>query len=391
MDTHPLILVVDDDPRGIAALEGLLRPEGYRIETAASGPEALEKAARLKPDVVLLDVMMPGMDGFDVCRSIRATPELAEMPVILVTALDDNDAILQGLDAGADELVTKPFNRLIMKTRLRTLTRVNRYRRLVRDRELLQATSDGVISVLTDLLTVVDPVNFGRAQAVRTRVRALADQLGLAHSWPIELAALLSRIGYVTIPGRVQEKERAGEPLTPAEQTLLARVPEIGHGLLARVPQLNEVAEIVRCQHVRYDGGENKEHELRGEALPLGARVLKVANDAIELEAHGTALVQTWETLAARAGWYDPQILTAAEFVAKGHAPIAPETVIREARLQELRAGWRLHQDLVAQDGTLLLGAGHEITPAVLEAIRNFSTIAEIGSRVVVEIAAPGT
>lgn len=390
MDIAPLILVVDDDPRGIAALEGLLRPEGYRIECAASGAEALDKAARLQPDVVLLDVMMPDMDGFDVCRAIRSTPALAEMPIILVTALDDRDAILQGLDAGADELVTKPFNRLIMKTRLRTLTRVNRYRRLVDDRALLQATSEGVISVLTDLLTVVDPVNFGRAQAVRNRVRALADQLQLGDTWTIELAAMLSRIGYLTIPARVQEKERGSESLTPAELTLLARVPEIGRNLLARVPQLHDVAEIVRWQHARYDGGENGEHDLRGESLPLGARLLKVAHDAVELELHGIAPIAAWQTLAGRPGWYDPQALAAAEFVAKGQAPkrASSETAVREAQLHELQPGWRLHQDLIAVDGTLLLGAGHEITPALLEAIRNFSAIAEITNGVVVEIPA---
>jgi putative two-component system response regulator len=76
--------------------------------------------------VVLLDVMMPDMDGFDVCRVLRADPRTAEVPIILVTALDDRDALLQGIDAGADELIVKPFNRLELRTRLRSLTRINR-------------------------------------------------------------------------------------------------------------------------------------------------------------------------------------------------------------------------------------------------------------------------
>jgi len=387
MDTKNLILIVDDDPRGLAALEGVLIPEGYRVERASSGAEALEKAARLHPDVVLLDVMMPDMDGFDVCRAIRSTPALAELPVILVTALDDRDALLQGLDAGADELITKPFNRLEMKTRLRTLTRVNRYRRLVEERALLHATSEGVISVLTDLLTVVDPVNFGRAQAVKRRVAALAFQLQLSDPWPIELAALLSRIGYVTIPASVQEKERAGAELTPAELTLLARVPDIGHSLLARMPQLQEVAAIVRWQHARFDGGESGPGDPRGEDLPLGARLLKIANDALDLESRGVLPLAAWHELAARPGWYDPQVLTAAEFVAHGRAHASTDTfVVREVKLSDLRSGWRLHQDLLAQDGTLLLGAGHIITPAVLESIFNFAAISSVAGPIVVEV-----
>lgn len=387
MVTPNLILIVDDDPRGLATLEGVLTPEGYRIERASSGAEALDKAARLRPDVVLLDVMMPDMDGFDVCRAIRSTPALAEMPVILVTALDDRDALLQGLDAGADELITKPFNRLEMKTRLRTLTRVNRYRRLVEERALLQATSEGVISVLTDLLTVVDPANFGRAQAIKRRVSALAFQLQIEDPWPFELAAMLSRIGYVTIPASVQEKERTGAELSPAELTLLARVPDIGHTLLARMPQLHDVAEIVRWQHARYDGGEAGATDPRGEALPLGARVLKVAHDALELEQRGLPPLSAWQELAGRPGWYDPQVLTAAEFVAKGRGSAGAEGfVVREVKLAELQPGWRLHQDLIASDGTLLLGAGHVITPAVLESIFNFAAISSVAGPVVVEV-----
>lgn len=387
MDQKPLILIVDDDPRGLAALEGVLIPEGYRIERAAGGREALDKAARLQPDVMLLDVMMPDMDGFDVCRTIRSTPALAEMPVILVTALDDRDALLQGLDAGADELITKPFNRLEMKTRLRTLTKINRYRHLIEDRRTLQATLEGVISVLTDLLTVVDPANFGRAQAVKRRASALAFHLHVADAWPIELAALLSRIGYVTIPASVQERERSGAPLGAAEQALLERVPEIGHGLLTRVPPLQEVAQLVKLQHARYDGGEDRGEGPRGDDIPLGSRILKVASDAIDLEARGKSTIEAMSELSKRHGWYDPKVLAAADAIAQGPTQAGQAGLtVREVRLGELQPGWRLHRDLIAQNGTLLLGAGHTLTPAILESILNFSIISKINGTVAVEI-----
>lgn len=131
MEIQSLILVVDDQPRGQAALASLLEFEGYRLAFAATGPEALNQMRLLAPDLVLLDVMMPEMDGFEVCRRIRSDPALALIPVIMVTALDDQASLLQGIEAGADDFITKPFNRAELRARVRTITRLNRFRVLL--------------------------------------------------------------------------------------------------------------------------------------------------------------------------------------------------------------------------------------------------------------------
>jgi DNA-binding response OmpR family regulator len=123
------ILIVDDEPAGRDTLEALLMAQGYNLAFASNGPEALAKAAELTPDLILLDVMMPGMDGFEVCRRLRTDPLLTEVPVIMVTALDDRDSRLRGIEAGADDFVTKPFDRAELRARVRTITRLNRYRR----------------------------------------------------------------------------------------------------------------------------------------------------------------------------------------------------------------------------------------------------------------------
>ncbi|HEX9926322.1 MAG TPA: response regulator [Anaerolineae bacterium] len=128
------ILIVDDEPTGQDVLEGLLAGQGYQMAFAPDGPSALAKAALLTPDVILLDVMMPGMDGFDVCRQLRADSMLAEVPIILITALDDDDSRLTGIEAGADDFITKPFNRVELRARIRTITKLNRYRRLQAER-----------------------------------------------------------------------------------------------------------------------------------------------------------------------------------------------------------------------------------------------------------------
>ena len=104
------ILIVEDDPRGRELLALQLRPLGYRLEFAGDGREGVEKAREFDPDLVISDVMMPEMTGFDLCRELRADERLKEVPILLITALDDRDSRLEGIEAGADEFISKPFD-----------------------------------------------------------------------------------------------------------------------------------------------------------------------------------------------------------------------------------------------------------------------------------------
>ena len=128
------ILIVDDDPAGRRAMEAPLLTGDYDLVLAPDGPQALELAHALQPDLILLDVMMPGMDGYEVCRRLRADLLLAEVPIIMVTALDDRSSKLQGLAAGADDFLSKPFDRAELRARVQTITRLNRYRSLNAER-----------------------------------------------------------------------------------------------------------------------------------------------------------------------------------------------------------------------------------------------------------------
>lgn len=128
------ILIVDDSLAGRNLLNAILKREGYRIEFASTGREALEKAFEIKPDLVLLDVMLPDMDGFEVCSAIRSNPYTSLMPIIMVTALDDRISKLEGLQSGADEFLSKPLDALEVKARVRTVLKLDRFRRLLYDR-----------------------------------------------------------------------------------------------------------------------------------------------------------------------------------------------------------------------------------------------------------------
>lgn len=149
MSDKSIILIIDDDSTARTALEMLLKPDGYVLAFAENGVEGLSKARELLPDLILLDVMMPGMHGFDVCRALRQDPQLAELPVLMVTALDDRASRLEGLEAGADDIISKPYDRAELRARIRTIARLNRYRRLLETEEQLARLAN--YDTVTDL------------------------------------------------------------------------------------------------------------------------------------------------------------------------------------------------------------------------------------------------
>jgi CheY-like chemotaxis protein/anti-sigma regulatory factor (Ser/Thr protein kinase) len=142
MEQEAIVLVVDDHPDGRKILQSLLNHHGYRVIVAANGLEALSLAATHSPDIILLDIMMPDIDGYEVCRRLRADPALAEVPVVMVTALHDREARLQGIEAGADDFLVKPFDPVELTTRVRSIARLNRYRRLMAERAKLNWVVD---------------------------------------------------------------------------------------------------------------------------------------------------------------------------------------------------------------------------------------------------------
>lgn len=162
MPSH--ILIVDDDEAGQLALEGLLALEGYQLTVASHGEEAIALAKTILPDLILLDVMMPGMDGFEVCQYLRQDALLAEVPVILVTTLDSQESRLRGLEAGADDFISKPFDRVELRARVKTVTRLNRYRRLVSERQkfewVVEEAEEGYV-----LLDASGEISYANAQA----------------------------------------------------------------------------------------------------------------------------------------------------------------------------------------------------------------------------------
>lgn len=214
MTTPSTILIVDDNAANRDTLLKLLQNPDYRLVEAADGPMALMLAADLLPDLILLDVMMPEMDGFEVCRRLRANAALAEVPVIMVTALDDRESRIKGIECGADDFISKPFDRAELRARVKTVTRLNRYARLNRERAKVEEASQKIrdqaalIDLATDAIVVLEPtgvVHSWNAGAEKVFGITGADACGQP------LAGLISKGDSTVLDRALSETRQTGE------------------------------------------------------------------------------------------------------------------------------------------------------------------------------------
>ena len=203
------VLIVDDEYAGRQTIEAVLDGEGYRLEMAENGFQALEKAKEILPDVILLDVMMPGMTGFEVCQHIREDKQLAEIPIIILTALDDHNSMLKALEAGADDFISKPFDRYELRARLLGIMRLNRYQKLNTERANLErahaelmAAYDATILGWSRAMDLRDRETEGHSQRVAEMTVRLAEAMGLDDKELIHLhrGALYARYGQARHP-----------------------------------------------------------------------------------------------------------------------------------------------------------------------------------------------
>ena len=275
------ILIVDDEPAGRHTLESILDGQGYRLEMAGNGLEALEKASQILPDVILLDVMMPGMDGFEVCRRIRNNPALAEIPIIMLTALDDRQSLLEGLESGADDYITKPYDRFELRARLLGITRLNRYRKLLDDRanideahlQLLSAY-DATIEGWSRAMDLRDKETEGHTQRVTTLAEKLARLADMSEDDLINIrrGSLLHDIGKMGVPDSILLKP---DKLTDEEWIIMRKHPEYAYNLIQPIEYLRPALDIPYCHHEKWDGS-GYPRGLKGDEIPLSARIFAI-------------------------------------------------------------------------------------------------------------------
>ena len=264
------VLAVDDQPENLELLAAILEEERIEVDLAADGLEALAAVERRLPHAILLDVMMPRLDGFEVCRRLKGRRPTCFVPIILLTALADTESKVRGLESGADDFLNKPFHRQELLTRLRSLLKI----RSLRDQ--LDST-ESVIFSMVELLEGKDTRTRNHSLRVAALAAATAHRLELDPSRHRDLVwgALLHDLGKLGVPESILRRSEADR--TPDERAVYESHPELGRRILAPIASLRRAVEIVATHHERRDGA-GYPRGLGSAELPLGAEIVAAAN-----------------------------------------------------------------------------------------------------------------
>lgn len=368
---RPRILCVDDEARVLASLSRVLRA-WFDVSTAESAAKGLEAIRDEEPfAVVISDMRMPGVDGATFLAAVKQlTPDTVR---ILLTGHADLEASVRAINRGGIfRYLQKPCPPDVLRATLDDA--VTQYHLVTAERVLLEQTLRGAVQMLTDILSMADPVAFGRASRLKTYVSELCDVMEITDRWPIEVAAMLSQLGYVTLPAETARKVAQGDALDESEQEMTSRLLTIPVDLLGNIPRVEPVREILKYREKRFDGGGLPSGAVRGETIPLGARLLKVASDYDLLAIRGTKSLAAIATLKERTGWYDPGVLDA---LARSRDRVEMRE-IRSVGLKGLVPGMVLVDDVETVDSILIIPSGHEVTPHLMQRIRNFSRSREL-------------
>jgi response regulator RpfG family c-di-GMP phosphodiesterase len=377
------ILLVDDDQNLLAACERNFHRK-FTMETAAGAEAGLRKLAERGPfAVVISDRQMPGMDGIQFLSLVRErAPDTVR---IMLTGNADLEGTIKVVNEGRIfRFLTKPCPLDVLGKMIED--GLAQFRLVTAEKELLNKTLSGSIKLLTDILSMMEPESFGRAQTMRDLIGSVTKKIHADNEWEIPLAAMLAPIGHVTIPPELLIRARAGDTLSKVEEKIVSQLPETAARLLANIPRLEGVARIVRYSHKNYDGTGTPPDAVKGEALPLGARLLKILNDLAQLQSRDFNRLGALNEMSTRLGWYDPALLDAVrEYYGAGQAARDAARSSLSISVNDLAAGMVLHSNIETKDGTLILRAGHHITEMTLEKIRNFDRVSGLKEPLFVE------
>jgi CheY-like chemotaxis protein len=360
------VLCVDDEENVLRAFERNLRLH-FEIDTAVGPVEGLSAVAQRGPyAVVVSDLRMPGMDGIQFLSEVRKqSPHSVQL---ILSGNADLQAVIAAVNEGSIfRFLTKPCPADTLRSAIDGA--LKQYQLIVAERELLEHTLNGSVAMMTEILSVVSPLAFSRASRIRGHIRHMATQLELPDLWEFDLASMLSQIGCIAVPSDILEKLHAGMALTAEEQKTFASHPSVGQKLLARIPRMGVIAEIVGYQMTPF-------RVLRdlniSEVVKAGAQMLMVAIRLDETVSRGGSPESALKFMSDRPEIYQPKVTFA---IGSAHVG-AVEMEVRSIRLRDLRPNMVINEDLWAANGLLLVAKGQSISEPVIARLLNFGTFA---------------
>ena len=352
-------LFVDDDQK---ILNGISRQfeDVLEFETATSPREALELISQESFAVVVSDMRMPGMNGIELLSRVRTqSPDTVR---IMLTGYADLQATIEAVNEGnIFRFLSKPCTQEVLEKAVRD--GLQQYRLVSAERELLEGTLHGSIKVLSEMLSLVNPLAFGRTSQVQRIALAIGEDMQVSDLWEVKIAAMLFPLGCVTVSEHALECAFSGRPIPEQEQDVFAQHASIAKNMLNKIPRLEAVAAIVAYQDKCFDGSGNPNDDVSGDAIPIGARILKVASD------FAIAYSQTGDTSLAlqefdgRVGQYDPGVIESLGNAVRNGLCQSSRRVVSIRGLTERMV---LATDIRTPGGQLMVTSGQEVTESIL-------------------------
>lgn len=361
------VLFVDDEPNILDAIKRQLRKK-VDLSTAESGAEALEILKKEGPFAVIVsDMRMPEMDGIELLVRVKKFyPDTVRM---MLTGNADQVTAVNAVNQGnIFRFMNKPCTPELLLNALAGA--LEQHRLIIAEKELLNKTLNGTIKVLTEILSLVSPAAFSRAYRIKNHVLDIARKLKLPHLWQYQIAALLSQIGCITLPGEIIDKIYRGEILSDAEEEMYRGHPAAGAKLLANIPRLETVAMMIAEQDQSYRefAGLPEIEDPVEQTILTGGQVLHVAIDFDQLVFCEYSEEAALDEMEKRNREYNPEILAALrEFIDS-----QLEQVVKKVSFMELKAGMILSEDVLTKTGVLVASKGQEVSYAVMQRLRNF-------------------
>ena len=355
------ILLVDDEQ---AILDGLCRQHRKHFDMvpacgSAAGIEALEQNGPFA--VVVSDYQMPGMNGTQFLAKARhIEPNMAR---IMLTGEADMQAAIDAVNRGQIfRFLTKPCHPDILRGCIDAGVEQSRLKNAERD--LLEQTVRGSVEVLADVLALSNPAAFGKSIRIRGLVAQIVQSLDLEDGWQFETAALLSQIGSVAVPDDLFERISAGESLTPEERAMFDQHPEVASSLVAKIPRLQIVAEMIKRQRPGSLPSDDR-------VVQLGGAMLSAVLAYDEGLTLGATRKQVLDALSSTPGEYDEEVV---EALRTARAPTAA-CVTQVMFVRELRIGMVIQEDLHNSEGNLIVSKGHCVSEGSLQRLRNYAEL----------------
>ncbi len=373
------VLFVDDEPRVLNAIKRILRKR-FDVEIAEGAHEALRCVAEKGPFAVIVsDLSMPDMDGIEFFERLRRSqPQTVR---IMFTGNADVQSAMEAVNKGhVFRFLTKPSSSdIVMQT---VEAGLEQYRLVTAEKDLLRGTLAGVIKMITQLLGLVNPEAFGRASRIKKYVIGTAKSLGEEYLWRYELAAMLSQIGCVMLPQDTVGKSYRGKDITDEENSLLNMHPTLARELIVNIPRFQDVAEMVAYQDKPFPGGGVPDDDVKGDSIPLGGRILKIALDYDSLLLSGLSEQSALSHLIEEKGRYDPEVLDAFADVVTA----MPESTCVDLPVQNIRPGSILAQDIRGENGMLYFAKGMELSQPYLDHLLHIVRSGHVHGTVSVEV-----